>query len=393
MRVMADKHTVMQKRKSGHTICKVFKISILAHCFLSTFIPPLPAQSVFDSLYATRTFEVYFESGQADLDAEAQAILDTVASGFQILQGQKSVRITAHTDSVGRADYNEALAKRRANAVSVWLRQHGVPGDEIVSVQAFGERQPTNPNQTESGRRRNRRATVEVARVVPMTTLAGKITNQKTGVGVTATLTFRTKSRTDSIQTDTSGLYRVRLPKDSVVKIEAVAHHYFFESVVFKLYGSPELYKKYKISPNIALPPANPGEKMVLRDLFFVGDQAVLLKSSEPELPKILRFMQLNSDLNIEIAGHVNRPFPEAHHFPLKPGQTPAEYAMGLEPAWRISLSTERAKTVYQYLLRNGIPAERMTYKGYRNNEMLFPHANTTREMEQNRRVEIRVTK
>lgn len=381
----------MHPHQNRYRPWKGFLLGLLAYFVPGIFMPALRAQSLFDSLYATRSLEVYFESGKAVLDAEAQAVLDSVLIDFQKLQGQKSVRVTAHTDSVGGLDYNESLSSLRAEAVITWLQQHGVDAEEIVSVDAFGERLPAHSNQSEAGRRRNRRATVEVARVVPMTTLTGRVTHIGTGQGLAATLYFRSKTRADSTRTDSTGHYQVRLPKDSVVKIEAVAQHYFFASTVLRLYGSPELYKKYKQSPNIELSPAKPGEKMVLRELYFVGDQAILLISSEPELPKILRFLQLNPDLNIEIAGHINLPYPKAHHFPLKPGQTPAEYMMSTEPAWRLSLSTERAKTVYTYLLEHNIPEKRMTYKGYRNNEMLFPHATTAQEMEQNRRVEIRV--
>ena len=44
---------------------------------------------------------------------------------------------------------------------------------------------------------------------------------------------------------------------------------------------------------------------------------------------------------------------------------------------------------IYDYLLKNGIPAERMTYKGYKNTQMLFPNPKNEKEAEQNRRVEI----
>jgi outer membrane protein OmpA-like peptidoglycan-associated protein len=142
-----------------------------------------------------------------------------------------------------------------------------------------------------------------------------------------------------------------------------------------KIFGSPELYKKYKVNPDIVLSPAKVGETAVLRDLFFVGDEAILLKVSEPELPKILKFMQLNPDLKVEIAGHINGP----------------NLVMRNEPLWRQSLSERRAKVVYDYLLKNGIPAGRMTWKGYMNTQMLFPNPKSEQESEQNRRVEIRV--
>jgi len=349
------------------------------------------AQSVFDSLYAANTLDVHFSSGKAELDPSALAVMDSVLKYFASINTEKIIRITAHTDSVGRTDQNENLARRRAAAVTTWLEKHQVPRTAIVSVQTFGERAPLKSNATEDGRWRNRRATIEVARIVPMTTLTGRITDQQTGKGLESTLLFRSKTRQDSLRTDTSGHYSVQLPKDSIIKIEAIARNYFFESVAMKMFGGPELYQKYKLSPNIQLPPAKPGDKAVLRDLFFVGDQARLLKVSEPELPKILRFMQLNNDLIIEIGGHVNVPYPSNHHFRLAPGQTPADYAMKQEEAWKQGLSLSRAETVYRFLLQNGIDKSRMKTKGYQNSEMLFPHASNAKQQEQNRRVEIKV--
>lgn len=334
----------------------------------------LPAQSLFDSLYSASYVEVFFSTGKADLNAEALTTLDSIAQFFSQNERFRLLRITAHTDSIGEKDNNESLAARRAMAVRKALVQRGV-ADEKIQTRAFGERSPVMTNSTESGRQRNRRATVEAVLSVPMTTFKGQIKDRETGKGVQALVNFRSKTRMDSTQTDSTGHYHVRLPKDSIVKVEAVAKNYFFEDFTTRIFGSPELYKKYKINTDIELPPAKPGEKAVLRNLFFVGDQAILLKMSEPELPKILKFMQVNPELRVEIAGHIN-----------KPGKPIPEPDPG-----EMDLSINRARVVHDYLLRNGIPAERLRFKGYGNSEMMFPHALSPKESEQNRRVEIRV--
>lgn len=363
---------------------------ILFSLFLA-FVAPLAAQSLYDSLYNGRRCELYFATGKADLDAAALASLDSVLTFYKQINTQKKVRITAHTDSVGRAESNEALSQRRAAAVKNWLLDKGLQAESIIEVKTLGERQPAASNATEMGRQRNRRATVEVARTVPMAVLEGRVTDKTNGKGVEALVVFRSKTRADSTRTDTSGRYRVRVPKDSVLKVEAVAQDFFFESFALKVLGSPELYQRYKVSPNIQLPPAKAGEKVVIRNLFFVGDQANLLAVSEPELPKILRFMELNADLIIEIGGHVNVPYPKNHKFVLAAGQTAEDYAMQREPKWKHGLSLQRAETVRDYLLKNGIASARIVCVGYKNTQMLFPHAATLQEQEQNRRVEIKV--
>jgi len=54
-------------------------------------------------------------------------------------------------------------------------------------------------------------------------------------------------------------------------------------------------------------------------------------------------------------------------------------------------LSVRRAKFVFDYLIKNGIPAERLSFKGYGNWEMRYPKATSNKEQELNRRVEIRI--
>ena len=335
----------------------------------------LRAQSIFDSTYTAQKAAVYFDFGKAELTAAAGVVLDSLVAELRANPAALFIRITAHTDSIGTAAANKTLSAKRAESVRQGLADRGLASAQI-EIAGEGENQPAAANDTEEGRQLNRRATLEIMRQVPMSNLSGQIKDPETGKGIPkALITFRSKTRQDSTRTDSSGYYNVRLPKDSVVKMEAQALGYIFQETALKVFGSPELYKKYKINPDIELKPAKAGEKAVLRDLFFVGNQAVLLKVSEPELPKVLRFMQINPDLKVEIAGHINHP-----------GVKPENLAK-----WEWELSVNRAKLVYDYLLANGIPEDRLQYKGYGNTEMIFPNAVAEEQQQQNRRVEIRV--
>ena len=350
---------------------RLFSFSLLL--FLPFFAT---AQSIFDSLRLAQRAELYFAFGKYDLDGVAGAVLDSFAGTWAALPNPHAVLITAHTDSVGSPENNMALSQRRALAVRTALIQRGLPGKNIRNM-PFGERQPATENTTEDGRRRNRRATLEIQSAVPMSPYSGQVTDKNTGAGIAATVHFSTRTRRDSVQTDSSGRFAVRLPQDSVVKTEVYAAGYFFESAIQKIFGSPEMLRRMQAEPLvIALPRAASGEKVAIKNFYFVGNEAILLKTSEPELPKVLKFMQVNPEIKIEIAGHVNNPL-----------KTPEQ----LEK-WEWNLSDNRAKLVYVYLRRNGIAAERMTYKGYGNTEMLFPLPGAPEEQqEQNRRVEIRV--
>jgi len=346
-------------------------------CFLICCFPLAGgAQSVFDSLYVAHEAELYFAFGKHELSAEAETTLDSLAAQWARLHPAVKLRLTAHTDSVGSLENNLALSQRRAQVVKTALAKRGLPPEKIEPAY-FGERKPVAANATEEGRQRNRRATLELFTSIPMMPYSGQVKDQQTGAGIPATVHFSTRSRRDSVETDSIGFYAVQLPKDSVVKIEAFAEGYFFKSVMQRLYGTPEMLRRMREQPaELTLVPAKTGEKAAINNLFFVGNQAILLKSSEPELPKVLKFMQINPNIQVEIAGHINQP-----------GMAPE----ALEK-WEWELSVNRAKLVYDYLLKNGIAAARMTYKGYGNTEMLFPHRGASaEEQEQNRRVEIRV--
>lgn len=353
-----------------------FLRAVLCLAVLFLLPPATRAQSVFDSLRVAHRAEVFFAFGKHNLDSTAKATLDSFAGVWMSNPNSHLVRITAHTDSVGSIENNTALSQRRANAVQDALSQRGVPESQ-TRISYFGENLPVAENDTEEGRQRNRRATLELQTAIPMSPYFGKVTDKNTGEGIAAMVHFSTRTRRDSVLTDSAGHFAVRLPQDSVVKTEVYAAGYFFESVLKKVLGTPEMLRRMQAEPLvIALPRAAPGEKVAIKNFYFVGNEAILLKTSEPELPKVLKFMQVNPEIRIEIAGHINNPF-----------KTPEQ----LEK-WEWNLAVNRAKLVYIYLRQNGIDAGRMTYKGYGNTEMLFPLPTATAEQqEQNRRVEIRV--
>lgn len=75
---------------------------------------------------------------------------------------QTLVRIEGHTDSTGSEIYNQELSERRAAAVRNLLVQRNVQGTRMEVV-GFGESMPIASNDTESGRRMNRRVELKIA--------------------------------------------------------------------------------------------------------------------------------------------------------------------------------------------------------------------------------------
>jgi outer membrane protein OmpA-like peptidoglycan-associated protein len=102
--------------------------------------------------------DVLFESGQTDLKEEAMASLVEVVDLLQS-EPDKDIRIEGHTDSTGDAETNLTISEKRAVAVENALVSLGVDSERISSA-GMGEDFPIASNETEDGRRQNRRVDV-----------------------------------------------------------------------------------------------------------------------------------------------------------------------------------------------------------------------------------------
>ena len=106
---------------------------------------------------------VHFEFAKANLDATAKTALDEIAE--KILQHPEySVLIEGHTDYIGGEQSNERLGKRRAEAVKNYLIKTWQIDSNRLLTRSYGESQPIAPNETSTGRAKNRRA--EVFRII-----------------------------------------------------------------------------------------------------------------------------------------------------------------------------------------------------------------------------------
>jgi outer membrane protein OmpA-like peptidoglycan-associated protein len=100
------------------------------------------------------------------------------------------------------------------------------------------------------------------------------------------------------------------------------------------------------------------------------------MPSSEPVLQNLLTTMLQNPELRIEIQGHICC-------YSL-PGDA-YDYDTN-----NYKLSSNRARTVYDFLIRNGVEEDRLEYKGYGHSIPRYKEDSPENE-QRNRRVEIRV--
>jgi OOP family OmpA-OmpF porin len=98
---------------------------------------------------------VQFAFNSAVIDGPSSAILDEVAS--MLKQNPRNIQIGGHTCNIGSAQYNMALSERRAGAVKAYLVKKGIPASSLTAT-GYGLTQPKYANNTDEGRRMNRRA-------------------------------------------------------------------------------------------------------------------------------------------------------------------------------------------------------------------------------------------
>jgi len=109
--------------------------------------------------------QVTFESGLLfgfDSDAilgSARSNLDELAHSLDKYPGSELL-IVGHTDAVGTDHYNQDLSERRAMSAARYLASQGVVRTRMTT-RGMGETEPVASNDTEEGKRQNRR--VEIA--------------------------------------------------------------------------------------------------------------------------------------------------------------------------------------------------------------------------------------
>jgi outer membrane protein OmpA-like peptidoglycan-associated protein len=119
----------------------------------------------------------------------------------------------------------------------------------------------------------------------------------------------------------------------------------------------------------IKMMPLEAGTKFELRNVFFETAKFDLKSTSYPELNYIVDILKANPSLNILVAGHTDNIGSATNN------QT---------------LSENRAKSVMNYLVEKGIPADRLSSKGYGASKPIYTN-DTEDGRAKNRRTEIEI--
>ena len=106
---------------------------------------------------------ILFPSAQWRLSDASKDRLDKIILYVKNDDSVHSIYVDGHSDNLGRRLLNRDLSKKRAEAVSEYLKLHGI--DEAMIITRFhGERYPVVKNNNKKNRARNRRVTIRLQR-------------------------------------------------------------------------------------------------------------------------------------------------------------------------------------------------------------------------------------
>lgn len=99
-----------------------------------------------------------FEVDSDEIKPGFYSTLDKIAAIVN-KYGKTQLVVSGHTDNTGSASYNQRLSERRASSVEQYLESNRVLPERIQSS-GYGMSQPIASNETENGRRLNRRVDI-----------------------------------------------------------------------------------------------------------------------------------------------------------------------------------------------------------------------------------------
>jgi peptidoglycan-associated lipoprotein len=104
---------------------------------------------------------VKFKNASAKLSPEATQRLADFADKLKNDNRNVYLEIQGHTDSRGANATNSRLGEERAEAVRLFMNQHGVPLNRMSTI-SYGKQDPVADNKTRTGRAQNRRVVLIV---------------------------------------------------------------------------------------------------------------------------------------------------------------------------------------------------------------------------------------
>jgi outer membrane protein OmpA-like peptidoglycan-associated protein len=209
------------------------------------------------------------------------------------------------------------------------------------------------------------------ARPQAVSYVKGVISDAKSGKKLQAAFELTDVSSGDivvqSLSNELSGQFIVTLPPDREYALNVSKQGYLFYSEHFDLKNTRDTLAPTML--NIRLQPIEPGNTVVLKNVFFDSNSFTLKPESKVELTLLVEFMLANPTVGIELSGHTDNTGDQKKN---------------------IVLSEQRSKAVKTFMMLGGIAEKRLSCKGYGDTRPL--EANDSEEHKaKNRRTEFMV--
>jgi outer membrane protein OmpA-like peptidoglycan-associated protein len=210
----------------------------------------------------------------------------------------------------------------------------------------------------------------EAIKPKPVVLVKGTVYNAKTKQPMEASITYK-DLRSDvelgiANASAVDGKYQIVLEQDVLYSFLAERKDFISTSENIDTRNA----KGYmELNRDLYLTPIEIGQTVRLNNVFFDVDKYELKSESNAELNRVIKLLKDNANMRIEVSGHTD--------------------ATGNDMR-NIALSENRAKAVAEYLINNGISANRIQSKGYGKTKPLA--TNDTEEGRQlNRRVQFTI--
>ncbi len=190
-----------------------------------------------------------------------------------------------------------------------------------------------------------------------------RLRDRATGLPVKGQMIIKGSRKKDGLYRGTDFLFSLGRRTNISLRIDAPG--YFFRDEEQSLEGD------HSKEIELWLEPASPGEKIELEGIQFNMGTSDFASGAEQKLQRLKEFMTVNSDIHIEIQGHV--------------------HAVGKNSFAGRRLSLARAKKVMTFLEEHGIDKKRMDAEGYGNEQMIYPEPKFSWQEQANRRVEVKI--
>ncbi|WP_375580470.1 OmpA family protein [Marivirga tractuosa] len=204
-----------------------------------------------------------------------------------------------------------------------------------------------------------------------ITIFKGKVLDASTGLPVGAVIKMvDNKNSTltaEAFSDPQTGEFELVVTEGGDYGVSTSKKGYLFNSINFRL---PEFSEYQEIDVSILLDKAEVGTKMVLKNIFFDSGSSDLRTESLGELEVIKDLLVNSPDLRVQINGHTDD--------------------IG-NSIYNKLLSKQRAQSVVDYLIANGIDSERLEAKGFGEDKPLVSNDDEIGGREINRRTEIEI--